>query len=1226
MRIRRRPSLLVLAAVVVAIVLTGRTPISASPGMRAAAAVSWPPSASLVISELQTGGVSASDEFVEIANVGPVTADLAGFELVGASSSGATVARRVAWTAATPIGPGRHLLVANAAGIWASIADATYASGLAAAGGAVALRLTGGAVVDAVGWGDAVNGFVEGAAAPAPPAGSSIERLPGGDLGNATDTNDDAADWTARAVPAPQRLADPPTPLPTPTPVDSPTPSPTDPPGSPVPSMTPVPTPTATTTASPAPTVSPSVSPTPTPAPTPSPSATAAPTPTPTPTLSPPPTPTPTPAPIAIADARRLADGDAVRIEGTLTTALGALDGDRTGFVQDTTGGIALYLDAAAAAALPAGTLVRVAGTLDHRYGLTVVRVQLSDVVRLGDAALPAAATTSTGGAGADREGSRIVVTGTIADIAGTLADGLGVDLDDGSGPLRVIVDPSVLGAYTPMKGDRVEASGPLGRRDGSTGTGYRLHATLAGSFIQTAPAPTPTPSPAPSASPTPTASPSPAPSSTPSPTPSPFPSPSPSPTVRPTPSPTATPGDRPVVSIAAARASAVGTRVRIRAVVTAPPGRLWSDRMGALQDASGGIFVRFRTDDAAPVLGAQVDVAGTLVRSGARVILRADERWSAPPSGTDPVATPAAIDPGAAIDRAGEGRLVTVAGTVAKGATARPDGHVVFVVVTASGVRFGVTGRPGSGIGAALVRAGTGVRVTGVGAAGGAPAAGRIWLRAAGDVVRSAAAAPTSTGGSATSGEGPSPTPVGIGTLAEGAAATVEGVVTAGPGLLTPVGRAIRIEDASGAIDVLTPAGHAGSGPAAGTRVLVTGTVVALKAGLRIRATELRATGSGSVPVRSLASAPGAADIGRIARVTGTVASLRRSGATWRAEVGIGSATVLVTAVAAAAIPSTRLAVGAHVRVTGLVLAAPASGADRRPRIAPRGPSDVVLVSAGAVIASASAGAAAGTASGSAVGSASAGGATGGAAGPASIGDAILPPLRSAAQLVAAAAGESVLVSGVVRGASAGAILVDDGTGIAHVALRGAAASVAETVAAGDGLQAAGTTERDAAGTVAVVVDDPASIVRAGAPGGAGDAATVDPAISAAGSAGGAATGPDAGGVSLPATTSTGIGIAAVLGSGDPAADGTAGASAASTDPLPLLLAVVAGCVGAAAAALLRRRRTAAPDPAVVRRLAQLGAGPVLPARGTTGSHLDAALGTGLSSRPTGAGQARST
>ena len=33
-------------------------------------------------------------------------------------------------------------------------------------------------------------------------------------------------------------------------------------------------------------------------------------------------------------------------VEGTLTTALGSLESGRTGFVQDATAGIAVYLDA----------------------------------------------------------------------------------------------------------------------------------------------------------------------------------------------------------------------------------------------------------------------------------------------------------------------------------------------------------------------------------------------------------------------------------------------------------------------------------------------------------------------------------------------------------------------------------------------------------------------------------------------------------------------------------------------------------------------------------------------------------------------------------------------------------------------------------------------------------------------------------------------------------------
>src|SRR5262245_47150166 len=154
-----------------------------------AAAVVWPPS-TLVISEAQTGGASASDEFVEIANQGSGPVDLIGLELVYATSTGTTVTRKATWAGSTILAPGIRLLVSNSAGSLAGLGDAVYSGGFAATGGALALRIVGGAVIDSIGWGDATNAFVEGSAAPAPPAGSSLERRPGGLAGNGTDTND----------------------------------------------------------------------------------------------------------------------------------------------------------------------------------------------------------------------------------------------------------------------------------------------------------------------------------------------------------------------------------------------------------------------------------------------------------------------------------------------------------------------------------------------------------------------------------------------------------------------------------------------------------------------------------------------------------------------------------------------------------------------------------------------------------------------------------------------------------------------------------------------------------------------------------------------------------------------------------------------------------------------------------------------------------------------------
>ena len=148
-----------------------------------AAAVGWPVSGGLLVAEVVTGGTSASDEYIEVTNAGPAPLDLAGHEIVYVTASGATTTRKASWTGSLVVEPGRHVLIANALGLHAAVADATYSGGLAATGGAIALRQVGGDVVDAVGWGDASSAFVEGGVAPAPPAGSSIERRPGGPAG-----------------------------------------------------------------------------------------------------------------------------------------------------------------------------------------------------------------------------------------------------------------------------------------------------------------------------------------------------------------------------------------------------------------------------------------------------------------------------------------------------------------------------------------------------------------------------------------------------------------------------------------------------------------------------------------------------------------------------------------------------------------------------------------------------------------------------------------------------------------------------------------------------------------------------------------------------------------------------------------------------------------------------------------------------------------------------------
>ena len=130
----------------------------------------------LVVSEVMTGGSSASDELIELYNPSTVALPLEGLEVIYATSTGGTITRKASWAAgAASLPSGAHLMIANGAGAFAGIADLTYTNGLAAPGGSVAIRILGaGTAIDAVGWGTAASTWMEGAAAQAPAAGHSI--------------------------------------------------------------------------------------------------------------------------------------------------------------------------------------------------------------------------------------------------------------------------------------------------------------------------------------------------------------------------------------------------------------------------------------------------------------------------------------------------------------------------------------------------------------------------------------------------------------------------------------------------------------------------------------------------------------------------------------------------------------------------------------------------------------------------------------------------------------------------------------------------------------------------------------------------------------------------------------------------------------------------------------------------------------------------------------------
>ena len=154
------------------------------------------------VNEVATGtAAAAGDEFVELANTGTAPADVGGWKLVYRSATGSSDTTLGTIPPGTTIPVAGFYLLASTTYTGATPADLSFSSGLAGAGGAVALRDATAGVVDSVGWGTASNALVETAPAPAPPAttpGSSIVRLLDGH-----DTGNNAIDFTVTSTPTP---------------------------------------------------------------------------------------------------------------------------------------------------------------------------------------------------------------------------------------------------------------------------------------------------------------------------------------------------------------------------------------------------------------------------------------------------------------------------------------------------------------------------------------------------------------------------------------------------------------------------------------------------------------------------------------------------------------------------------------------------------------------------------------------------------------------------------------------------------------------------------------------------------------------------------------------------------------------------------------------------------------------------------------------------------------
>ena len=376
-------------------------------------------------------------------------------------------------------------------------------------------------------------------------------------------------------------------------------------------------------------------------------------------------------------------------IEAVALTASDFHDGG--GFVADATGGIAvLFADGGFAP----GELLRITGDLDDRFSQRTLRADSAAVVRLGTAAEPAPIPATTGSVDEDLEGRLVRIRGTVQGSPTTLTSGLAFDVDDRSGAIRVVVGTSTgIDPATWRSGSALELVGVAGQRDSSgSGTdGYRVFPRDPGDVLGVG---------APGASPT----------------------------------QGQPPGAEGVTPISKARAAAENTQLRIRGVVTLPPG-LVDEQTAVLQDASGAILLRLGEGASRLRLDARVEVIGERSTLSGMESLRVTESITLLGTGSEPAAR--SIRTGDA-GEADEAKLVLARGAIVTSARRSSTGTVYFEIDDGSGpLRVSLAASLGADPGPLV--AGTWVEVRGVlgqETSGSKPHEGyRIWPRATSEV-----------------------------------------------------------------------------------------------------------------------------------------------------------------------------------------------------------------------------------------------------------------------------------------------------------------------------------------------------------------------------------------------------------------------------------------------------------------------------------------------------------
>ncbi len=159
----------------------------------------------ILISEVMAGKQGNNNyEFIELYNPGDDLIDLQGRSLWYRLATSDDDLPVYSWETSSLIPPHGHYLLVRSGEDVGLPADAFFTQGLNTSGGGLTLRDASASAEDSLGWGIAPEGFLEGVAAPKIQNDYSLERKPGGDAGNTSDTDNNETDFLAQSIPSPQ--------------------------------------------------------------------------------------------------------------------------------------------------------------------------------------------------------------------------------------------------------------------------------------------------------------------------------------------------------------------------------------------------------------------------------------------------------------------------------------------------------------------------------------------------------------------------------------------------------------------------------------------------------------------------------------------------------------------------------------------------------------------------------------------------------------------------------------------------------------------------------------------------------------------------------------------------------------------------------------------------------------------------------------------------------------